>query len=196
VPDAARLRRVLTEELYWVRPRRWAMDALVGLLPTGVGARARAQLYRWCGLSIGPGTAIFGRLRFGWYGDAFRNLTIGRNCFFNRDVSIDTTAQVTIRDRVTFGHEVAVVTSNHDMSLPDYRAGAVRPGPVTIGNGVWLASRVTVLPGVRIGDGAVVAAGAVVARDVPANTLVGGVPARIIRSLNAAADAAARTAGG
>jgi acetyltransferase-like isoleucine patch superfamily enzyme len=60
---------------------------------------------------------------------------------------------------------------------------------VTIGSGVWIASRVTVLPGVRIGDGAVVAAGAVVARDVPAHTLVGGVPARVIRSLDGASGA-------
>ena len=187
--SVGKLRRVVAEELHWVRPRRWAMNALASLLPTGVGARTRAQLYRWCGLSIGSGTAVFGPLRFGWYGDVFRNLTVGRNCFFNRDVFIDSTAQVTIGDRVTFGHEVAVVTANHDMSLPEYRAGAVRPGPVTIGSGVWIASRVTVLPGVRIGDGAVVAAGAVVARDVPAHTLVGGVPARVIRSLDGAAGA-------
>jgi maltose O-acetyltransferase len=180
-----RLLRVIAQELYWARPRLWAMNALVGALPPGIGARTRTHLYRLCGLSVGPSTLIFGSLRFGWYGDVFRHLTIGRQCFFNRDVFIDTTARVTIGDRVTFGHDVALVTSNHDMSLPAHRAGALRPGPVTIGDGVWIASRVTVLPCVAIGAGAVVAAGAVVTRDVPADTLVGGVPARVIRSLPA-----------
>jgi acetyltransferase-like isoleucine patch superfamily enzyme len=181
-----RLLQVIAEELRWARPRLWALNALVGALPLGVGARTRTRLYRLCGLTVEPSTLIFlifGPLNFGWYGDVFHHLSIGRQRFFNRDVFIDRTARVTIGDRETFGHDVALVTSNHDLSLPAYRAGAVRPGPVTIGDGVWIASRVTILPGVEIGDGAVVAAGAVITRHVPAYTLVGGVPARVIWSL-------------
>jgi len=163
------------------------MNGLVGLLPSGVGPRLRTLLYRRFGLTIGQGTVIFGPLRFGWYGEVFRNLAIGRHCLFNRDVFIDTTARVTIGNNVTFGHDVAVVTAHHDMRSPLHRAGAVQPKPVTIDSGVWIAARVTVLPGVRIHEGAVVAAGAVVARDVPAHTLVGGVPARVLRVLGSEA---------
>jgi maltose O-acetyltransferase len=65
------------------------------------------------------------------------------------------------------------------------RSGARKYGAIEIGDGAWLASRVMVLPGVRIGAGAVVAAGSVVTRDVPDNTLVAGVPARVARSLSA-----------
>jgi maltose O-acetyltransferase len=183
VASVSRWPSLLAEEVHWVRPRLWAMNVLVRLLPDGAGQRLRPLVYRWFGIPIGRGTVVFGPLRFGWYGEVFRNLSIGRNCFFNRDVFIDTTARVVVGDNVTFGHEVAVITSNHDMAHAGYRAGVVRPGPVTIGNGVWIAARVTMLPGVTVHDGAVVAAGAVVTRDVPAHTLAGGVPARVLRSL-------------
>jgi maltose O-acetyltransferase len=63
------------------------------------------------------------------------------------------------------------------------RAGDLKAEPVTIGDGAWIGARATILPGVTIGGGAVVAAGSVVTRDLPANVLAGGVPARVIREL-------------
>jgi maltose O-acetyltransferase len=151
------------------------------LLPDGVGPRTRSALYRLFGIDIQPSTVLFGKLRLGWYGKPFENLSIGRHCFINHSVFIDTTAPVSIGNNVTLGHDVMLITSNHDMHHPDYRAGTVQPGPIAIGDGAWIAARVTVLPGVTIGEGAVAAAGAVVAHDVPAHTLVGGVPARALR---------------
>jgi acetyltransferase-like isoleucine patch superfamily enzyme len=195
VLDVRKLRLVIGGELYGVRPRLWALNLLTRLLPLGVGSRTRAMLYRLWGVSIGQGTCFVAPLNFGWWGDVFRNLSVGRSCFFSGDVFIDTTARVTVGDRVTFGHQVAVITTSHDVSAPGCRAGAVRPKPVTIGNGVWIASRATILPGVTIHDGAVVAAGAVVARDVPTNTLVGGIPARVLRVLNGKPARDAATAG-
>ena len=79
--------------------------------------------------------------------------------------------------------------------LADLRSGKRKFGPIEIGNGAWLASRVVVLPGVRIGAGAIVASGSVVTRDVPDNTLVVGVPARVVRHLSVDGDADAMSEG-
>jgi acetyltransferase-like isoleucine patch superfamily enzyme len=82
------------------------------------------------------------------------------------------------------GQEVSIITAGHQIAGPFYRAGTLRPAAVRIGGGVWIGARATILPGVNVGPGTVVAAGAVVAHDVPANVLVGGVPARVLRSLD------------
>ncbi len=127
-----RLRRVIAAvkyELRWARPTIWLMQTLVSLLPDGVGPRTRTQVYRRFGMNIGPSTLIFGPLRLGWYGEPAQHLAIGSRCFINREVFIDTTARVAIGNSVTLGHDVMLITSNHDMSLPDYRAGNVRPAP-------------------------------------------------------------------
>jgi acetyltransferase-like isoleucine patch superfamily enzyme len=97
----------------------------------------------------------------------------------------DVGAPIRIGDRVRIGHDVSLLTVDHQVG-PDYmRSGKTKCGPIEIGDGAWLASRVVVLPGVRIGAGAIVAAGSVVTRDVPDHTLVVGVPARVARNLNA-----------
>jgi maltose O-acetyltransferase len=129
---------------------------------------------------------MFGPLRFVWYGDVARNIRIGRNCFISRDISLDPSASVSIGNNVVIGQEVSIITAGHHIAGPYQRAGALRAEPVSIGNGTWIAARVTVLPGVNIGNGVIVAAGAVVARDVPDNVLVGGVPARVLRPLDTA----------
>ncbi|WP_277602214.1 DapH/DapD/GlmU-related protein, partial [Georgenia faecalis] len=86
---------------------------------------------------------------------------------------------ITIGEGTLIGHGSTVVTVNH--AVDPERRGDMIPAPVVIGRQVWLGARVTVVPGVTIGDGAIVAAGAVVTKDVPANAVVAGVPARLIR---------------
>jgi acetyltransferase-like isoleucine patch superfamily enzyme len=174
---------VLMEELYWIRPRVWAMNIAASLLPVGVGPRLRCLVYRAFGISIGPNTTMFGPLRFVWYGDIARNIKIGRDCLISRDVSLDPTAEIHIGDGVVMGPEVSFITSTHKIGGPERRAGAYRGGHITIGNGVWIGARVTILPGVHVCSGAILAAAAVVTRDVPANTVVGGVPARVLRTI-------------
>jgi maltose O-acetyltransferase len=75
------------------------------------------------------------------------------------------------------------LTVDHEIGPSENRCGEVLVAPVIIGDGAWLASRVTILPGVTVGNGSIVAAGAVVTHDVPPNTLVAGVPARVVRDL-------------
>ncbi len=81
------------------------------------------------------------------------------------------------------GHEVAILSATHEIAGPDQRAGHTIGRPVTVERGAWIGARATMLGGVTIGAGSIVAAGAVVARSTKPNTVVGGVPARELREL-------------
>jgi len=110
-------------------------------------------------------------------------LTIGDNVFINTGVSISVQKSVVLGDDVRIGmHTVIMDTDFHETNDPSVCPDG---SPVVIEAGAWIATRVTILKGVTIGRGAVVAAGAVVTKNVPPRTLVGGVPARVIRSLEA-----------
>ncbi len=82
-----------------------------------------------------------------------------------------------------------LITSTHEIGPHQYRAGKDTTRPITIGDGVWIGARAVVLPGVTIGNGSIVAAGAVVNRPVGSNVLVAGVPARFVKHLDAPASA-------
>jgi acetyltransferase-like isoleucine patch superfamily enzyme len=89
---------------------------------------------------------------------------------------------IDIGDDVMLGPGVQLISSGHPLE-PELRRSRITIAPVRIGRGAWIAAGAMVLQGVTVGDDAVVAAGAVVTRDVPARTLVAGVPARVLRSL-------------
>lgn len=108
----------------------------------------------------------------------FKNaqLNLGRGSFINSDCKIRVHKSITIGDDCAISHDFTIMDSDaHKISGKDNH-----PQEVVIGNHVWIGTRVTVLKGVHIGDGAIIAAGAVVTKDVPPKALVGGVPARII----------------
>lgn len=111
--------------------------------------------------------------------DCGKNIHVGKNVFINMGCKFQDQGGIFIGDGTLIGHNVVLATLNHAMS-PDNRSTMI-PKPIHIGKNVWIGSNATVLPGVTIGDGAVIAAGAVVAKDVPENTVVGGVPAKTIR---------------
>jgi maltose O-acetyltransferase len=115
-----------------------------------------------------------------------RRLTLGADVSINRGCMIEAVGAITIGDEAGLGQDVLVLTVTHQVGHSRRRAGEVRTAPVTVGPGSWIGARSTLLPGVTVGAGAVVAAGAIVATDVPANTLVGGVPARLLRTLDGA----------
>lgn len=107
-----------------------------------------------------------------------RRISLGQRTVINQHCILDGRASdLSIGDDVDIGTHTHIWTLEHD---PNSATHATKGGAVTIEDHVWIASRVTILPGVTIGRGAVVAAGAVVVRDVPPETIVGGVPARII----------------
>ncbi|WP_430645995.1 acyltransferase [Agromyces sp. GXS1127] len=108
-------------------------------------------------------------------------MEIGSDVFINTGSYIR--PHTTIGDRVNLGPYVRLITDTHDIGPRSRRAGAGRKDPIRIGDGAWIGAGAIVVGGVTIGPGAVVAAGAVVTADVPADTLVGGVPARVIRRL-------------
>ena len=114
--------------------------------------------------------------------DFGKNIHIGKHVFINAGCSFQDQGGITIGDGCLIGHHTVIATLNHE-EQPE-RRGDLHPAPVVIGNRVWIGSNATILPGVRIGDGAIVAAGAVVTKDVSPNTIVGGVPARIIKQIS------------
>ena len=116
------------------------------------------------------------------YADFGKNISVGEGVFINACCHFQDHGGVTLDDGCQIGHNVVFATLNHELLRE--RRGVTRPAPIVLGQKVWVGSNATILQGVTIGDNAVVAAGAVVTKDVPANTIVGGVPARVIKRID------------
>ena len=113
--------------------------------------------------------------------DCGKNIHLGERVFVNSGCRFQDQGGIYIGDDALIGHNVVIATLNHALD-PSKRA-ATHPQRVVLGKSVWIGSNATILPGVAIGDGAVVAAGAVVTKDVAPRTVVGGVPAKKIREI-------------
>ncbi|MDR2076203.1 MAG: acyltransferase [Desulfovibrio sp.] len=188
------------QERLWLQGEE-AWRCLLGWIPGGPGALLRRLLYGpffqagGSGLRTGVGVVIQG----------FRHISLGRHVGLNRHSSLYAArgrirlgnrvflgdfssinandAEISIGDNVAIGPMVLIQGANHvfdRLDLPIADQGHA-PSRVIIEDNVWIAARATILPGVRIHSGAVVAAGAVVTRDVPADCVVAGVPARVLR---------------
>ena len=118
-----------------------------------------------------------------FYTDYGKNITIGKNVFINSGSCFQDQGGIEIGDNVLIGQQVVMATLNHDL-LPKNRAN-MTAAPIKIGNDVWIGAHATILSGVTVGNGAVIAAGAVVTKDVPENAVVAGVPAKIIKQIEA-----------
>lgn len=114
-----------------------------------------------------------------FYTDFGKNIRIGKDVFINSGCHFQDQGGIEIGDGALIGHNVVLATINHDLDPAMNRKNHY--GPIKIGTHVWIGSNATILPGVTIGDWAVVTAGAVVTRDVPAMAVVGGVPAKVLK---------------
>jgi acetyltransferase-like isoleucine patch superfamily enzyme len=110
------------------------------------------------------------------------DISVGRNVFINQNCTFYDLGGLDIDDDVMIGPNVSIITSGHPLE-PSQRRAFVTARPIAIERNVWIAAGATIIGGVTVGENAVVAAGSVVTRDVPANTLVGGNPARVIRAI-------------
>jgi acetyltransferase-like isoleucine patch superfamily enzyme len=167
---------------------RAAQDALriVAQLNTGYRTpeQVRELLAELTGKPVDASVVVFPP----FYSEFGKNLTLGKDVFINIGCRFQDTGGITIADGSLIGHGSTLTTLNHGIDAA--RRADMAPSPVTIGRKVWLGAGVTVLPGVTIGDGAIVGAGSVVTKDVPADTIVAGVPAKLIRATGFDAGAA------
>lgn len=138
----------------------------------------KAFFLRRVGAKIGKRVVFYPGV---WIAPA-RELVVGDDVDFALDVLVTTGGGVTIGDRVLIGYRTQILSSNHVIEgrSPIFHAGHVKK-PVVIENDVWIGAACIILPGVKIGEGAVIAAGSVVTKDIPAFAIVAGVPAKVIR---------------
>ncbi len=139
--------------------------------------QVRNQLSKIIGAEIDASTTIFPpfHTNFG------RFIRLGKNVFINHACSFLDIGGITIEDDVQIGPRVNLTSENHPLDPTDRKTVILQP--IIIKRNAWIGAGATILPGVTVGENAIVAAGAVVSRDVPANTVVAGIPAKVVRTL-------------
>jgi acetyltransferase-like isoleucine patch superfamily enzyme len=182
-PGPRRIVRRIYNDVLGTRPRLLFIQFLVAFVPRMTFGWIRPLLYRLAGIRIGRRTNIYGRVDIEGVGPIEKNVTVGECCMFTTPLYLNASGQIRIGRNVVIGHHAMIITDDHRMDSPEQRCGERYSRPVVVEDGVWIAARVTILPGVTLGRGCVVAAGALVTRDVPPHTLVAGVPARAIKTL-------------
>ena len=131
---------------------------------------------------------LFGQASTLWvephfYCDYGYNIKVGKNFYANHNVTILDGATVTFGDDALIAPGVLISTVTHPLNAQERASGLEIAKPISFGDNVWIGMGAKILPGVTVGDNAVIAAGAVVSKDVPANTVVAGVPASIIKNI-------------
>jgi maltose O-acetyltransferase len=155
---------------------------LINKVSVIVPEKRRGKFLKFMGLNIGDGTLI----RKGYFFDEQR-VTIGRNCFINRNCQFHlgggANSYILIGDNVRIAMDVDLICVSHKIGNKERRAAEDTYLPIEIGDGCWIGARAVILQGVHVGEGTVIAAGAVVTKDCEPNSLYAGVPARKIKEL-------------
>ncbi|WP_175976699.1 DapH/DapD/GlmU-related protein [Burkholderia sp. BCC1047] len=158
--------------------RAMAITARLNRLTFDDTADVRALFGELIGMQLDDGFTLIPP----FYATGGTGMKVGRNVFVNQNCTFYDLGGLEIGDDVMIGPNVSLLTSGHPVE-PSRRRDCVVAKPIVIGRNVWIGAGATIVGGVTIGENAVVAAAAVVTRDVPPNTLVGGNPAKIIRSI-------------
>lgn len=137
----------------------------------------RELLSEIIGTKIDESTTIFPP----FYTNFGKFISIGKNVFINHACSFLDMGGITIEDEVLIGPKVSLITENHPTDPNDRRALIAKP--IVIKRRAWIGAGATILPGVTVGENSIIAAGAVVSKDVPDNVIVGGIPAKIIKEI-------------
>lgn len=158
--------------------RAWKLLPRINAVPPGDFEAMREVLEELTGQALDASVRVLPP----FHADGGRNLRFGRNVFVNHGFTAVVVGGIEIGDDVMIGPNVQLISGGHPLD-PETRRSACTCAPIRVGRGVWIGAGAMVLQGVTVGDDAVVAAGAVVTEDVPPRTLVGGVPARVLREL-------------
>jgi acetyltransferase-like isoleucine patch superfamily enzyme len=152
----------------------WLLMFMAGKIPLHF---IRHFVYRLFGLELGEGSVVYGGAEL----RAPHKIKIGHHSLIGHQAILDGRGELVIGNNVNFSTGVWIWTAQHNMDEPYFR---VEHGKVVIEDYAWVSCRTVILPGTRIGEGAVVAAGAVVKGDIPPYSVVGGVPAKVIGQRN------------
>ena len=159
---------------------------LAGILANTVARSAwwtpafRARILALAGARVGKNNRVYPFLTIVNYVD---EIYLGDDVFLNVNVTFGANAPIVISSGVSVGPGCCFLPTTHHVGEPTRRAGRASASPIRIGRGAWLGANVTVLGGVTVGAGSIIAAGAVVTDDIPENVIAGGVPARVIRPI-------------
>lgn len=166
------------------RPRLWFWAACAAVLPDFTLPGLRAQCYRLAGCELAPRVALLGRLRLLGEGEVAARLHLGAGCLIAPGVTFGLDGEITLGQNVSISPQATLYTATHGLGFGSQRMSpAVTPKPIIVEDGVWIGMQSLILPGVTLGQGCVVSAGAVVTQDVPPNALVAGNPATVQQKL-------------
>lgn len=155
---------------------------LMNWVPNFLPSKIRRCFYNLIGFKVGKGTNVRRNIYI-----SSTNISIGSDSFVNqycKFYSGGKDAKIKIGDRCRIAMEVSFIGITHEIGSAQSRAGADVSYPIKVGNGCWIGARSTILPGVTVGDGCIIAAGSVVNKDCEPNSLYAGVPARKIKDLH------------
>jgi acetyltransferase-like isoleucine patch superfamily enzyme len=158
--------------------RAMAITARINRLTFDDAAQVRTLFSELIGKQLDDGFLLIPP----FYATGGNEMRIGRNVFINQNCTFYDLGGIDIADEVMIGPNVSIITSGHPLE-PSQRRSVTTGKPIVIERNVWIAAGATIIDGVTIGENSVVAAGSVVTKDVPANTLAGGNPARVIRGV-------------
>jgi maltose O-acetyltransferase len=159
----------------------WVRNILINFLPDLwiINNSIRPAIARLCGMKCGKRVVLQKGI---FYGNP-KNVYLGDKSVICRGSFLDGFDKIVIGKNVAIAFGATMITSTHEMGTRDQRTGKLFGSPVVIGDGVWVGAQVTIAPGVEIGAGSIISAGAAVMYSAPPNSLIAGVPAKVVSQL-------------